>query len=262
MTVPLRNIIIVGYPKSGNTWITRLTADLVGCPIVGFWNEPESHEIACEGEDRRSPLKCFKAHHSLPELGLDVSSRENKIIYVIRDPRDVALSGAHFFEFNKLPAVRKTLGQIPLGTVLYNKILYKLIHHEQCKIDQMASAVLHGSKDLSWCHVPWRNHYRSYVNSSVLFIRYEDMLSSPLQECIKILNYLNQNRELNFIKEAIHRQSFDQKKLEFKRKKEKNKVVFMRSGKSGEWRKKLSASQKDRFQDYLSEDLKFFSYEV
>jgi Sulfotransferase domain len=262
MTVSLKNIIVVGYPKSGNTWITRLTADLLGCPIKGFWKEPESYEIACEGQDRVSPLQCFKAHHSLHELDLDINSSENKIIYVVRDPRDVALSGAHFFEFNRLPKVREALEKVPLGRALYNKIVYKIVHYERCKIEQMTSAILHGNQDLSWCHIPWSKHYKSYVNRPVLFVRYEDMLSDPLKECVKILNYLNQKRDLSFIEAVIERQSFHQKKLEFRQKKEKDKVVFMRSGKSGEWRKKLSPSQKDKLQSYLLEDLKFLAYEI
>jgi hypothetical protein len=262
MTASLKNIIIVGYPKSGNTWITRLTADLLGCPIKGFWKEPESYEIACEGQDRVSPLKCFKAHHSFPELDLDINSSENKVIYVIRDPRDVALSGANFFEFNRLPNIRKTLRKSPFGTAFYNKIIYKIIHYERCKIEQMTSAILHGDPDLSWCHIPWSDHYKSYINRPVLFVRYEDMLSTPLQECVKILSYLNQKRDLSFIKDVVDRQSFDQKKLEFKQRKEKDKVIFMRSGKSGEWRKKLSPSQKEKLQSGLLEDLKFFSYEI
>ena len=56
----MKNIIVVGYPKSGSTWITRLTAELVGCPITGFWNQSNQNEIAREGQDRTSDFRCFK----------------------------------------------------------------------------------------------------------------------------------------------------------------------------------------------------------
>ncbi len=262
MHVLTENVIIVGYPKSGNTWITRLTAELLGCPIVGFWNEPENPEIACEGLDRLSKLKCFKAHHTRQELNIDVISNKTKIIYVIRDPRDVVISGAHFFEFDRFPAIRKFLDKFPFGKSLYDKIIYKIIHHEQCNIEQMMKTILMGSKKLSWCHVPWTEHYKSYLNSPVLFIRYEDMLHSPVQQCLRILQHLNEERDLSFIQEVVKRQSFEQKKLEFKQKKEKHKVMFMRSGQSGEWRKKLSAHQKDKLSTSLTKDLQLFAYDI
>ena len=41
----MKKIIIVGYPKSGNTWLTRLTADLVGCPVEGFLYNPNIFNI-------------------------------------------------------------------------------------------------------------------------------------------------------------------------------------------------------------------------
>ena len=29
-------VYVVGYPKSGCTWLTRLVAELLGCPVSGF----------------------------------------------------------------------------------------------------------------------------------------------------------------------------------------------------------------------------------
>ena len=52
---PVKNIIVAGYPKSGCTWATRLLAELVGCPVAGFWNS-DKDEIAIEGEERALEL--------------------------------------------------------------------------------------------------------------------------------------------------------------------------------------------------------------
>jgi hypothetical protein len=49
-----RRVLVVGYPKSGNTWLTRLTAELLNAPVRGFWNEPHREEIAEEGTWRIS----------------------------------------------------------------------------------------------------------------------------------------------------------------------------------------------------------------
>ena len=65
----MKKIIVVGYPKSGCTWATRLVAELVGCPVAGFW-QSDKKEIAIEGEDRVSDFRCYKSHHQLAELGV------------------------------------------------------------------------------------------------------------------------------------------------------------------------------------------------
>jgi hypothetical protein len=96
------DVIIVGYPKSGNTWVTRLVAELIGCPVVGFLDYDDQPEIAREGLNRRSDYQCFKSHHQLHEL-CDIDTNTKKIIYVVRDPRDVCISGAHYFHFERWP---------------------------------------------------------------------------------------------------------------------------------------------------------------
>lgn len=63
----MKKIIIAGYPKSGNTWLTRLVAEIVGCPVTGFLYS-QHFEIAKEGGDRKSEFECFKSHHKYYEL--------------------------------------------------------------------------------------------------------------------------------------------------------------------------------------------------
>ena len=60
-------IIVCGYPKSGNTWLTRLVAEIIMSPVVGFWMYPLHNEVAIEGLDRKSDYMCFKAHQCITE---------------------------------------------------------------------------------------------------------------------------------------------------------------------------------------------------
>jgi len=255
----IRNIIVVGYPKSGNTWITRLVSELTDCPVAGFWGS-KHREIAIEGQDRASEFCCFKSHHQLNELGVEVNN-ENRIIYVVRDPRDIAISGANYFRLDKFKIVGELFAKIPKGKSLYNKIIYKITTPENYRIWKMIDAILYGSNFVDhWCRISWKNHYTPYLNQDVLFVRYEDMLSSPQEQCRKIMKYLNLFWEASFIEKAIWNQSFDKKKREFLKRDEVWKANFLRVGKSGQWESKFSEKQKMVFLKYLYNELVYFSY--
>src|SRR6185436_11037023 len=83
-----RRVLVVGYPKSGNTWLTRLTAELLGAPVKGFWKEPHNDDVAIEGQGRLSDIEVFKGHHSYGAMRRDFSLAD--VVYVVRD---VAISG-------------------------------------------------------------------------------------------------------------------------------------------------------------------------
>ena len=68
-----RRVLVVGYPKSGNTWLTRLTAELLGAPVKGFWREPQSFELAVEGSARSSEIEVYKGHQPYAVVRRDFS---------------------------------------------------------------------------------------------------------------------------------------------------------------------------------------------
>lgn len=119
------DIIIVGYPNSGNTWVTRLVAELVGCPVVGFLGS-DHNEIAIEGLQRKLPFQCFKSHHQLHELR-DIKTNTKIIIYVVREPRDICISGSKYFDINRWLWLRKVFKPRSSAFKNYHKINSQLI---------------------------------------------------------------------------------------------------------------------------------------
>ena len=97
----MKRVLVVGYPKAA------VLGDPAGggidrLPVAGFWQR-ERKEIAIEGEDRISEYRCYKSHHQLVELGVLPNEPDTWLVYILRDPRDIAISSATHFQFDRFP---------------------------------------------------------------------------------------------------------------------------------------------------------------
>lgn len=258
----MNNIIIVGYPKSGCTWATRLVAELVSCPVAGFWGS-QKQEIAAEGEERVSDYRCYKAHHQLAELGFSPNDKRTHLIYILRDPRDIAISAANYFQFDRFPGLSRSFRALPQGSKIFRHTLYPLLVPQDYRIARMTEALLHGSAAVhNWVRVSWREHWRPYEEAGVPIVRYEDLLIAPNEQCVRILRSLGLERTAAEIGRAIENQSFARKKERFRQEGETGRAKFLRVGKSEQWREKLPADLQARFATELAPELAQWRYRV
>lgn len=230
-------IIICGYPKSGNTWITRLTAEIVGCPIGGLWCEPFIRDISEEGKDRSSDYICFKSHHNAEELDWTFSLYGNgseKVIYVVRDPRDIIFSAINYYKIE--PQYKLLYKLMGISPGLRNKFYRKLFESDNYKINYMFDTIVNGNPINKWLKTPWHEHVLKYLERDTFYVRYEDLLEDPFLQVNRILEYLELERSSVQVKKAISAQSFENKKRFFIEKKQKQKADFMRKGTSGQWK--------------------------
>jgi Sulfotransferase domain len=256
----MKKIIVVGYPKSGCTWATRLVAELVGCPVAGFW-QSDKNEIAVEGEDRISDFRCYKSHHQLSELGIQPNNSDVRLIYVLRDPRDIAISAANYFQFDRFPRLAGLFRKVRRGEKLYRHTLYPLLVSQNYRLERMTEALLHGCSEVhNWCRVSWSKHWRPYEQTGVPIIRYEDLLATPEDQSARILRYLGIERSAATIAAAVENQSFERKKEMFLRSGETGRAKFLRIGKSGQWRETLPLHLQARFFEELSAELEKWGY--
>lgn len=247
-----KKIIITGYPKSGNTWITRLIAELVGCPVVGFWNSSHN-EIAIEGQNRISDYECYKSHHTYDEL-IRIGSPFFKIIYVVRDPRDIVFSGLNYF-YNINPPFNLNSGFASISSIKKSINLFYRAYIGKSKMKKkMIEAVLYGNSEVHyWCRNSWEFHVNQFIeNPNILIVKYEDCLLDTKVESRRILQYLEIDQSDAYIDKAIYNQSFNVVKKKFFQKGLKNQINFMRSGKSSYWTKKLTSNEKLKFKKELS----------
>lgn len=239
-----KRIIICGYPKSGNTWLTRLTAEIVGCPVVGFWCEPFTREMATEGLERESDYQCFKAHHSIFQMNhtfVGYADGNEKLIYVIRDPRDVIVSASYYFNF-RIPRVKR------------------LFHAQKYKLDTLTKGLVKGTHEGCWLRVPWKEHVMGYLNSGALIVKYETLKANPLSEAKRICEYLNIEKNENHLIASIENQSFEKKKKLFGDSNQPEKANFLRKGISGKWKEVLSSKNIKMINNEIGEFLEKLEY--
>ena len=233
-----RQILVLGYPKSGTAWVTRLTAELLGAPVKGFWGEPANDEIAIEGTARVSSFEIFKGHHTYDAIRDDVSLRD--VVYVTRDVRDVAVSGACYFAFRP----RQPLARLALS--LRKRLTGEAgtTRENARRLNEMLRVLSDGDAwPSAWCAQPWDLHVADFLHAHAFVIRYEDLLAAPERECARLLRHIGIVRSRGQVLDAILTQSFVSAKRRFLATGRVRHARFLREGRSGEWTQRLSPEQ-------------------
>lgn len=256
-----KNIIITGYPKSGTTWVSGLVAELIQCPLVGDWGFDNSNCPYVEGLERNSSFRCFKSHQAFNELKDTASLPIHKIIYIVRDPRDIVISGIYYFSFS-IPFVARFLKNIGLKEfeMFLSRIINKLLTKREKK-RQLIKSVLKGDKNVNyWFKFAWKEHCLSFKNQNILCLKYEDILAAPEVECEKIMKYLKLSITKEHIEESIKKQSFELKKENALNQKNVLLKKLIRKGRAGSWKKELSKKEKDIFHEKLNSFCSFYKF--
>jgi len=272
---------IASYPKSGNTWVRVFLYHLMrimgGHPreddeinkldrssayegrLFGLFEQflgkpltkasrseviqirPQVHAAIA---DRSPAVALVKTHNlvgrigGIPTVNLAVS---RGAIYIVRDPRDVALSLASH-----------------LGAPVDEAI--KVMGTKGFKTENKAEMAFEiwGS---------WSDHvysWTSQAHEAHLVVRYEDLTADPLTHFTGIVRHLRQTPTPEQIAEAVELSSFDElRKAEeardFRERSPKAKRFF-RAGRAGAWRKVLTDEQAARIVGDHGEQMRRFGY--
>lgn len=229
-------VIVVGYPKSGNTWCARLVAELIGCPVQGFWGELQNPDIAREGHDRPRRYEVFKAHQQYD--GLCRVGPFFRMIYIVRDPRDVVCSGAHFFNVRQYNSANGT----DLG-----------------KYQAMVKTVTEGGI-YPHCNISWAEHVAQYRNSGALIVRYEDLLQDGIGQLQRIADHVGIERSKQELQRVWQAQSFSAVKARSEQKGDQRNVNFLRRGKHGSYHDELTPAQIAEVEDHCGPMMRELGY--
>jgi hypothetical protein len=218
---------IVSYPRSGNTWTRFLVANLVHPePPVTFANIerliPDCEAMSSRYVKRIPRPRIIKSHEYF-------DPRYKKVIYIVRDPRDVALS---YYDFVR--KYRQIEDSYPLTRFVSDFVAGRL---------SSADWGTWGENVASWVYT--RNGRPEF-----LLLRYEDMLNDTESELSKVARFLGIQTTRERLIAAVERSSADRmRKLEATQgdqwiatKNKRSDIPFVRTASSGLWKEKLPAS--------------------
>ena len=225
LTVYPDDTFIVSYPRSGNTWTRFLLANLLHRDQPATFLNIEQLVPDAEAQSNRYLKKVARPRFIKTHEYFD--HRYQKVIYIVRDPRDVVISYFHF--------------QRKYGHIADN---YSLPAFVEDFVKRPVSG--------DWGS--WGENVGSWVGTRLgspqfLLIRYEDLVAQVKIELERVCRFLGISPDPSLLNQTIERSSAQQmKEMEKKQaeqwvstKGKRSDIPFVRSASSGGWRKTLSA---------------------
>ena len=236
------DIYIVGYPKSGNTWLNFLIAHIVSRKnIKGSLNFSNIEKIVADIYQNPSwklskleRPRMLKSHE--PYL-----SKYPKVIYIVRDPRSVAIS---YFKF------LKAMGNLPANYSI-NKFISNFL--EINKFDNFLNWEMHA---LSWFKEAKLN------KKNILIIRYEDLSKETFKYLHSVLVFLDIPHSKEDLYSAIKYCSVKNMRAIEKKEhlKYMTKYSFIRKAKVNSWELELNLNHSKKIKDKWIDTMKLFGY--
>ncbi|MGB9234955.1 MAG: sulfotransferase domain-containing protein [Terriglobales bacterium] len=237
------DVFLVSFPKSGNTWTRFLIANLLHPEEpVTFGNIdrliPESEDLTKNQLKRVPRPRIMKSHAYF-------DPRFRKVIYIVRDPRDVAVSQFHFYRKRRRIA-------------------------DDYPIEQFVSRFVTGDTS---DYGSWGDNVASWLaarqnSSAFLLLRYEDMVARTVPELTRAAEFLDISASPERLAQAVERSSAEQmRKLEGKNatatvtRNTRQDIPFVRAAGSGGWRQSLPESCVTELETAWSPLMKWLGYE-
>jgi Sulfotransferase domain len=217
------DVWIVSYPRSGNTWTRFLIANLVARGETVDWSNIERHVpdiyLNQDPELRSLPRpRYFKSHEAYrPDY--------RRVVFIVRDPRDVAVSYYHFLrKSNRLPA------EAPLAEFIPSFL--------EGRIDPFGS---------------WGENVGSWLGArrgtpGFVVVRYEDLLENAEAQLARVADVLQVPADNGQLRHAVDNSRADRMRNLEKSQRGQHKylktsredIPFVRAAKSGQWQTDLA----------------------
>jgi len=246
LTVFPDDTFLVSFPKSGNTWTRFLVCNIINPddPVTFAKLEsriPEIYDVTDRALRRFPRPRIIKSHEAF-------DPRYKKVIYIVRDPRDVAVS---YYEFQlKRGVISESLSLEAFMPIFLDSGIEPMIGN-------------------------WGDHVLSWLStrlgrSNFLLLRYEGMKKNTLAEATKIAEFLGFDSRPERMARAVELSSFDRmRQLESEQagqwketKKTRQDKPFVRKGVVGGWRATLTESSVAQIESAWGNIMRMLGYEM
>lgn len=246
LTVFPDDTFLVSFPRSGNTWTRFLVCNLMDPddPINFARIESRIPEIydCTDRQLRAFPRpRIIKSHESF-------DPRYKKVIYIVRDPRDVVLS---YYEFQ----------------------LKRRVITEDCSMEEFLPRFM--ESEFEPMTGSWRDHVLSWTatrkgQENFLLVRYEDMLAHTQAESTRIAVFLGLETSGDRVARAVALSSADrmrslekQQSRQWKEtKKTRQDKPFVRKATSGGWEAALPKNCVAQIESAWGDAMRSVGYEL
>jgi hypothetical protein len=240
------DVFITAYTRSGTTWMRFLLGNFVNPnEPVTFLNVerlvPDMYKNADRIMRRLPRPRLIKSHEAF-------DARYPRVIYIVRDPRDVAISNYHW--------------EMKMRSI-----------SEDLSIDQWVPIWMSGR---SWPRIgSWADGVRSWLatrqgHDNFLLLRYEDIHENQPRELARVARFLSLDPDPERIHQAIQRSSAaNLRKMEETQSKKwvatsrtRSDKPYIRQASSGGWQNVLSAQTVAYMEERWGPLMKQLGYEL
>jgi hypothetical protein len=237
-------LVHCAHHKVGTVWFQRVLSTVAGFYGLRFTEVPVADDVAGARPTLPPDIDVVVFDRATDFSPLDLGAQTLRISHLIRDPRDVVVSGYHYHLRTNESWVHEPKERY--GGRTYQEFLQSIDEHAglMAEIERCARSTL--AEMAAW----------PYAQAAVLELRYEDMVDNEMETFTRLFRFYGFNataiaRGLAIVGQFSRRHGVPAGEAD----------PHIRSGRPGEWRQAFGTDHVERFKELTGDLVVRLGYE-